>query len=188
MVNIIKRESGWTGMNAQELIKMHAVLDRKQSSHHDHSVLKYVPPQNQLTRSENFGQYVRELFNLYSSILSDMKQSSDWIALQVRSTYHSKANYSDSVIIGDENDSEQVQVRGFHFNPTRFTFTWEDISMQQPWKPWNWQIGIFTDDLDETHYFFNLQNDQLIMGKDSSISFYNLNPKLPKDLTLFQYE
>lgn len=100
-----------------------------------------------------------------------MKYGTDWIALQVRSTYHSKANYSDSVVIGEENDSEQVQVRGFYFNPAIFTFTWEDISMQQPWKPWNWQIGFFTDDLDEAHYFLNQKNDQLIIGKDSNVSF-----------------
>lgn len=185
MANIIKRSSGWAKISEKELEKTHSDLNIRLGKLGKPFEITYEPVKNQLTRAENFGKYVREIYSVYSSILEDMKSSRDWLALQVRSTYHSKADYADSIIIGSENEEDQVQVRGFYLDPAAFVFAWEDNTMDRPWKPWNWQLGILPEDLDETHYFFDNKSDRIIIGKGSKIFFYNLNPKFSKTLELF---
>ncbi len=186
MANIEIRSQGWSPLSNEDMASRYSELNTKLGKLKVCSILTYRPIKNDLTLAENFGKYVRELFEVYRATLEEMKSSREWVALQVRSTCHSKAGYSDSIVIGEENDPDQFQIRGFQLDPLVFDFKWQDNSMDLPWKPWGWQIGIFSDDLDETHYFFDLKSKKHFVAKDSEISFYDMTPILPKELTLFR--
>ncbi len=186
MANIILRSRGWTSIHTQDLAKSYSDLSTRLGSLDLSFAIAHEPETNDLTYAENFGRYVRELFLVYTAILEEMKSSREWIVLQVRSTYHSKADFSDAIIIGDENDPDQIQVRGFRLDTLVFDFPWQDNSMEHPWKPWNWQIGVLPDDLDEVHYFFDLKSEKLFIGADKKLSFCKMRPNFPQKLTLFR--
>lgn len=186
MINTAIRGQGWSPLSNEDLANRHSELIVRLNKLKVCSSLTYTPVKNDLTLAENFGKYVRELFEVYKAILEEMKSSREWVVLQERSTYHFKAGYSDSIIVGEENTPNQLQIRGFLFDPLVFDFKWHDNSMDHPWKPWNWRIGIYPDDLDETHYFFDLNSEKGFSAKDSEISFYGMTPIFALQLTLFQ--
>lgn len=186
MTNFIIRSNDWTPIPTRDLAKIYYDFSTKLNLANFNLKIEHEPANNNLTYAENFGKYVRELFFVYSAILEEMKFSREWIALQVRSIDHSKANYSDSIIIDNNNNADQIQIRGFHLDPLAFDFHWQDNSMEHPWKPWNWQLDILPDDLDEAHYFFDLKSEKAFIGGDNQISFCKMKPKFPKILTRFR--
>ena len=49
-------------------------------------------------------------------------------------------------------------------------------------------MGLFSDDPDETHYFVDLKNQKLIIGKiqdHSQVEFFNIEPSISKKLSQF---
>jgi hypothetical protein len=180
------RNNPWSSIPTHELAKIYSTVRSKLAALKLSSTINYEVPRGDLTEAESLGQYVRELFVVYQSIHEAMKTSREWVALYARSTYHSKADYPDSIIVdGDESDDGQVQLRGFSFDPVIFEFTWQDNSLVRPWAPWNWRLGIFSEDCDDTHYFVSSKGDQLIVGSESKIMLYQVDAHLPDGLRLF---
>jgi hypothetical protein len=185
------RGTGWTKIPADQLSNFYSILNDKLSSPDEKIILKYKKNEAFPTEAAEFGAYVQELYAVYTCILKDMKTSREWIALKVRSTYHSKANYVDSIIISDETDDDQVQLQGMKFDPLVFNFPWVDNTRDNPWTPWGWEMDILSNDLDETHYFFDLKSNKLIIGTlngTEEIYFYNMRPDFPKNLQHFILE
>ncbi len=187
----IIRGTGWSSITGPELVEAYSKLQIKLSkqSTPKRALIKKENPGLAPTQAEAFGAYVRELYSIYNVILQEMKISRSWVALQVHSTYHSKIISSDFTILGSENDSNQIQIRGMSLDPLLFNFPWEDNTMTHPWMPWGWKIDILPEDPDDTHYFFNLDGEEILAAHNfdgACIEFFNWNPNFSEAMNSFE--
>ncbi|MDJ1499026.1 hypothetical protein [Xanthocytophaga agilis] len=139
------------------------------------------------TRAEYFGLYVRELFTFYQSVLTTMRSSTQWIALNAHSTYHTRNILADTVTITTEED--EVDVIGYCFNPVVFNFEWIDNTLDPNWKPWGWKIPILSDDPDDTNLFYDLTAHKGIVHQGTTpdkIFFYGFSPADFNGLQFFE--
>lgn len=164
--SVVQRSSGWTSLDSSILISTYTNLTSRLKTLSTSPKKIHIETKNNFaTQAEFFGAYAKEVFQIYKTILEQMKTSQNWIGLQIRSTYHSTADYPDAVTYYEDATQDTLQIRGYKFNPQVFNFVWEDNSMSIPWTPWNWQLGILPNDQDETHYFFDLNSEKMIIGK-----------------------
>lgn len=141
-----------------------------------------------LTKAEDFGARTRELFSIYTGILNEMQSSREWIALKIHSNYHTNSQFQNGInIVEEENDFD---VMGYHLDAIAFKFTWQDNTLEHPWKPWNWKLGLFSDDCDDSHCFFHPLDNKATRsyydGNDIRLEIFGMTPTLKQPLNFFQ--
>ncbi|MDJ1467413.1 hypothetical protein QNI19_34220 [Cytophagaceae bacterium DM2B3-1] len=141
------------------------------------------------THAEHFGLYVRELFAFYTATLTSMRLSSQWIALNVHTTYHSRMIKTASNIVTITTEGDEVDVTGYYFNPVAFNFEWIDNTLDPNWKPWGWKIPVLCDDPDDTNFFYDIITHKGIIHQGSipdRIFFYGFSPADFSGLQFFE--
>jgi hypothetical protein len=155
-------------------------------------IVRHIQRQSAKTIAENQGWYARDVFRLYSAILLSMKDNREWVAFIEHSDYHTHGEN----LLPPNVKPEGLDIFGKLFDPLVFRFEWIDNTLESPWKPWNWEIPFWSNDPDNSHYFFNPETMRCIANIEPNTSeqsrhgdellFFGFKPELPTDLNFFE--